>query len=195
MTIEDNIIDLTDTFDPIPRLNSLTPEEIEFIGNLAVRCHNTFNKVFLYKKAEEIIPGLWVGGEESALHLGFLEENKINTIINMAKELDDPPTFSYIKRIKIGIEDGWYCPKKVFSTAANLIHQERSQGKVVLVHCMAGVSRSITAVLAYLIKYENMTPKDAAELIFSKREVAAPSPKVVTSCLLDLRLEGKDDDK
>lgn len=36
-----------------------------------------------------------------------------------------------------------------------------SRGEVVLVHCVAGVSRSVTLCLAYLVKWEKMTLRDA----------------------------------
>lgn len=43
-------------------------------------------------------------------------------------------------------------------------------GKI-LVHCKEGVSRSATLVLAYLVRDQEMTLKDAVSLVRSKREI------------------------
>lgn len=42
-----------------------------------------------------------------------------------------------------------------FDTAINFIHESLKETNI-LVHCMAGVSRSVTLVLAYLIKHKGM---------------------------------------
>jgi protein-tyrosine phosphatase len=41
----------------------------------------------------------------------------------------------------------------------------------VLVHCMAGVSRSVTLVTAYLMKYRSMALQDALNYVRSRRPV------------------------
>ena len=48
---------------------------------------------------------------------------------------------------------------------------EKKDGKI-LVHCREGVSRSATLVLAYLIKYQDMSLKDALTHVRSKREIS-----------------------
>ena len=45
-----------------------------------------------------------------------------------------------------------------------------------LVHCMAGQSRSVTMVIAYLIKIENYTLGDAIGLIKNSRPTISPNP-------------------
>lgn len=40
-------------------------------------------------------------------------------------------------------------------------HQVICNGDVVLVHCVAGISRSVTLCLAYLVKWQKMTLRDA----------------------------------
>ena len=47
---------------------------------------------------------------------------------------------------------------------------EKKDGKI-LVHCREGVSRSATLVLAYLIKYQDMSLKDALTHVRSKRDL------------------------
>ena len=55
-----------------------------------------------------------------------------------------------------------------FETAADFIHQSRKETNI-LVHCMAGISRSATLVLAYLMKYMGIPLQQAFAMITSKR--------------------------
>jgi protein-tyrosine phosphatase len=48
------------------------------------------------------------------------------------------------------------------------------QGKI-LVHCLAGVSRSATIVIAYLMKTQNLPFEQAYEVVRQKREFANPN--------------------
>jgi protein-tyrosine phosphatase len=55
-----------------------------------------------------------------------------------------------------------------FETATNFIHQSRQETNI-LVHCMAGVSRSVTLVLAYLMKHMGMNYHQAYSLVQRNR--------------------------
>ena len=55
-------------------------------------------------------------------------------------------------RISVG-DDSMTNLYQHFDTISTIIREEVEQGGVVLVHCVAGVSRSATLCLAYLIKY------------------------------------------
>ncbi len=62
-----------------------------------------------------------------------------------------------------------------FDDAADQLHAWLHDGKRVLVHCFAGVSRSVTAVIWYLIRYEGCSWDEALELIRAGRPVANPN--------------------
>jgi atypical dual specificity phosphatase len=57
----------------------------------------------------------------------------------------------------------------------SLIHVLIIEGKNVFVHCGAGVSRSVSVVIAYLIKYNNMKYDQAFNLIKSIRWFIKPN--------------------
>ncbi|GCB84806.1 hypothetical protein scyTo_0025477, partial [Scyliorhinus torazame] len=48
-------------------------------------------------------------------------------------------------------------------------------GEGVLIHCQAGVSRSATLVIAYLMKHTLMTMSDAYKYVKGKRPVISPN--------------------
>ena len=51
----------------------------------------------------------------------------------------------------------------------------RSKGHGVLVHCQAGISRSATVMIAFLMNKYNMSFKDAKQLVRSKRPIVSPN--------------------
>ena len=46
---------------------------------------------------------------------------------------------------------------------------------VVLVHCQAGVSRSATIVIAYIMEYSSLSMQKAYDYVKSKRTIVAPN--------------------
>jgi hypothetical protein len=62
-----------------------------------------------------------------------------------------------------------------FDSAASQIHEWLEGGKRVLVHCFAGASRSVTAVIWYLMRYEGHAWDDALALIKQQRAIANPN--------------------
>jgi len=58
---------------------------------------------------------------------------------------------------------------------ADRIHQIRSAGGVALIHCALGISRSVTICLAYLVKYEDRTLREAYFELKKKRPIIRPN--------------------
>lgn len=61
-----------------------------------------------------------------------------------------------------------------FDQAADFISQILTQTNI-MVHCLAGVSRSVSLVIAYFIKYRQMTFTEAFQLIKSRRKIIHPN--------------------
>jgi atypical dual specificity phosphatase len=64
--------------------------------------------------------------------------------------------------------------RKYFNQAANFI-RDALQRTNVMVHCLAGVSRSVSLVIAYLIKHCGKSYSEAYSLLKSKRRVIQPN--------------------
>ena len=125
--------------------------------------------------ADEIIRGrLWVGGLE-ALHDKTLmsrikavvsavpeerfEEERLKEILGPKKDI-----------FRVPIEDADDAPiEEYFEGAAAFIDKHLREGHTVLVHCVAGHSRSVSLVLYYLMKYKRYTLKNAFALVRKKR--------------------------
>ncbi|ELU11441.1 hypothetical protein CAPTEDRAFT_104600 [Capitella teleta] len=63
-----------------------------------------------------------------------------------------------------------------FDRAADIIRQVQQKGGRVLVHCVAGVSRSATLCIVYLMKYSRMSLRDSYLFVKSKRPIIRPNP-------------------
>lgn len=144
---------------------------------------NLTTPMIVFEKADQVHPGIWIGSYSSVVDDDLGKE--IDVVLNMAIECDY--TFkNKVQLVKIGIEDGRLTNVGVFRKAAEVIYNARQDGKNILVHCAAGVSRSSTAVLAYLMLYESMGWQDALGYVQKSRSVVNPHPLLVRSLIRDL---------
>lgn len=100
----------------------------------------------------QIVLGLYIGNVEAASDLGLLMRLRITGIVNAAKELPNyfPYRFHYISMNYDDISKQ-RLNKDALERAYDFIWNELDQGGAVLVHCHAGVSRSASIVLYYLM--------------------------------------------
>jgi protein-tyrosine phosphatase len=101
-----------------------------------------------------ITPYLYLGDMYDAQNLTFLHLKKINLIVNCAKELpnyfESTGEFEYIN---LNLDD---IPSQkiqnILEPISNKIIETMKNGKVVFVHCAAGISRSSSVVIYTLMK-------------------------------------------
>jgi hypothetical protein len=117
-----------------------------------------------------------IGNYKDSEDLVFLQTYGISHILCAAKELQPafPRKFTY-KHVQADDVPS-YNLLKHFDQAAEFIDAAISAGGTVLVHCAAGISRSVTLVLAYLIKFEDMRVGEAYNLVKSRRHIINPNP-------------------
>ena len=139
----------------------------------------------IVERADMVHDGIWIGSYTSVLDEN-LKKHEIDVVLNMAVECDYKLATPSTQLVRIGIEDGRLTNCGVFEKAADVIADARRAGKNVLVHCAAGVSRSGTAVMAYLMLYEGMGWADALTYLQSSRPCVNPHPLLVRSLIRDL---------
>lgn len=122
----------------------------------------------------QIIPRLFISSFLEAHKYRLLKSNNITHIINLSSFQNTfPDHFNYLR---IQIDDSpnaninkWFCQTTAF------IESALKNGGSVLVHCDAGVSRSVTIVVAFFIMFFEMPLEVALHTIRSKRRVANPN--------------------
>ena len=126
-----------------------------------------------FMEMSQITPEVYLTGL-FGLNKENFEQYKINNVINVSCEVPavDIRGISFTRVFIDDLEGQDMSP--YFEQIADNIARTAQRGGHTVVHCMAGVSRSTAAVLAYLIKYKNMTLKDAFNLVHSKRQCIKP---------------------
>lgn len=101
-------------------------------------------------------------------------KNHIDFVVNITTEA---PFWEDVESMRLPLEDDSSTDILPYmNTAVDRIHEaiERRNAHV-LVHCVAGVSRSATIVIAYLMKYKKMPLKGAFNFCYNLRPVIRPN--------------------
>lgn len=120
---------------------------------------------------DEVLPGLWLGSEDAADDTDTLKRLGINYILSFANRTDHPDKSTEFRKRYYMNDQPEESISDYFDECADWIHGILSSGKKILVHCRAGISRSPTIVIAYLIKYRTLPVKAALNLIHVARTV------------------------
>jgi protein-tyrosine phosphatase len=122
-----------------------------------------------------IEPRLYLGSYVSAQNLTMLQKLEITHILTLSKEA--PPFFPTQFTYKIIMVDDLVSVdlSPYFPEAIEFISMGLQKGSV-LVHCKQGVSRSASAVIAYLMAKRNKTYEQAFDWVFAARRCVNPNP-------------------
>ncbi|KAK7891058.1 hypothetical protein WMY93_023021 [Mugilogobius chulae] len=125
----------------------------------------------------EILPHLYLGCAKDATNMDVLEEHGIKYILNVTPNL--PNLFESAGQFKykqIPISDHWSQNlSQFFPEAISFIDEARGQKCGVLVHCLAGISRSVTVTVAYLMQKLHLSMNDAYDIVKTKKSNISPN--------------------
>lgn len=123
----------------------------------------------------EIIHGLYLGGEETAFNKELLKKNNVSTILNITSSIPFyyESEFTY-HRIPI-IDEPNVDIKQYFDETFKIIDDTLTENKKILIHCQAGISRSATIVIAYIMKKNKIEMNDAYKLVHTGRPCIGPN--------------------
>ena len=132
---------------------------------------------------------LYLGDIFDANNETELTQKQIKTIICVAEDAKITLNNSRITIHKYNLQDSYECDISLyFDEISDLIHKQ----DVVLVNCVAGISRSASFVIAYLMKYYEMTLEDAFLYVRKRRNRICPNKKFMTYLYeYELRLFGE----
>jgi protein-tyrosine phosphatase len=186
-------VDYTDEFtesaDPSPPLPVPLIEELMKADNRWF--HQLQNNIVeltnhQQRPADEVSPGIWLGDYSDANNPDFLRANKIGVVLNLAGELDDHHVVPGVQLVKVGMADGATANPGLFDKAADVIANAIAAKSPILVHCAAGISRSTTAVITYLMQHKGKGWRAALKAIKAKRPIVNPHPKLMQTVMRDL---------
>lgn len=139
-------------------------------------CETDSSMEYDKKGPAEIRPYLFLGSQEHASKLKTLRDFNIDAILNVTTEIENffpSEGFEYCN-----------CPVldsavtniySIFEACFAFIDKIRFSGRRLLVHCHAGVSRSTTICVAYLMRTEGLKYEQAMKWVTKCRPVVAPN--------------------
>ncbi|KAG1823341.1 protein-tyrosine phosphatase-like protein [Suillus subaureus] len=117
---------------------------------------------------DEVVPGVWIGDLQSALDVKGLKERNIFSILTAMR--GKVTIHAIFNRYQVNVDDSANEDVLVhFLPSISFIQNELDKGRGVLVHCMAGISRSATIVAAYLMYSLKLDPESAVDMIRTVR--------------------------
>lgn len=116
-----------------------------------------------------------IGSQDVAHDLDILTNNKVTHILNVATGIANVFEGWFTYKTKEAFDIPMYQIIDIFDECCEYIHSAVISGGCVLVHCNAGVSRSASIVIAYLMKHYGMSFDEAFKFVKSKRSFIRPN--------------------
>ncbi|GMR36336.1 hypothetical protein PMAYCL1PPCAC_06531 [Pristionchus mayeri] len=125
----------------------------------------------------EILPFLYLGSQQDAMNTELLKECGIEYVMNLS--VTCPRAITVVDEdhfLRIPVNDS-YMDKlyPYFNEAFNFLEKVRKQKKIVLVHCLAGISRSPTMCISYIMRHLKMDSDDAYKFVKARRSTISPN--------------------
>jgi protein-tyrosine phosphatase len=127
---------------------------------------------------------LYLGDMFDANDADTIKNRNISCIICVAERLKIMNTNPSVKVYNYELSDDYNCNISLYFDE---IGEKIKKENIVLVNCVAGVSRSATIVIAYIMKYYNLDLKTVFLLVRKRRNRICPNKKFM-ECLLDYEI-------
>ncbi|XP_064611978.1 dual specificity protein phosphatase 3-like [Liolophura sinensis] len=147
----------------------------------------------------EVYPNILLGNRHVAKDKALLQQLEVTHVLNAAQGVkfnQIPTSQDFYEDVSIqylgipAMDISTYKMSKHFEEAAEFIDKALSSGGKVFVHCMMGVSRSATLIIAYLMMKKQMTVTDSIMQIRSKRAIFPNDGFLLQLCTLNEELYG-----
>ncbi|XP_039696264.1 dual specificity protein phosphatase 8 [Pteropus medius] len=123
-----------------------------------------------------ILPHLYLGSQKDVLNKDLMTQNGISYVLNASNSCPKPDFICESRFMRIPINDN-YCEKLLpwLDKSIEFIDKAKLSSCQVIVHCLAGVSRSATIAIAYIMKTMGMSSDDAYRFVKDRRPSISPN--------------------
>ena len=125
---------------------------------------------FLTSPASLVEDGLWLGSALNAHDKAFLRRARVRAVVNLSREVPNL-CLPRVTHCQYALRDEVGCQLPL-RWLVRFIHAQRRAGRVVLVHCFIGRSRSVAVVCAYLMAYRGYSFRQAYAHVARVRPMA-----------------------
>ncbi|CDW52978.1 DSPc domain containing protein [Trichuris trichiura] len=129
----------------------------------------------------KILPFLYLGSQQDAMDEDLLKVHRIDYVLNMSVASPKPDFLQEEHFLRIPVNDSYsekllpYFDQAFQLIFAILVDKVRNTNANVLVHCLAGISRSPTLVIACVMRYLRMSSEEAYRYVKDKRPSISPN--------------------
>lgn len=123
-----------------------------------------------------ILPHLYLGSQKDVLNKDLMTQNGISYVLNASNSCPKPDFICESRFMRIPINDN-YCEKLLpwLDKSIEFIDKAKLSSCQVIVHCLAGISRSATIAIAYIMKTMGMSSDDAYRFVKDRRPSISPN--------------------
>lgn len=123
-----------------------------------------------------ILPHLYLGCQRDVLNKELMQQNEIAFVLNASNTCPKPDFICDSHFLRVPVNDS-FCEKILpwLDKSVDFIEKAKASNSRVLVHCLAGISRSATIAIAYIMKRMDMSLDEAYRFVKEKRPTISPN--------------------
>ncbi|KAM9146870.1 dual specificity protein phosphatase 8 isoform 1-T1 [Pangshura tecta] len=123
-----------------------------------------------------ILPHLYLGSQKDVLNKDLMTQNGISYVLNASNSCPKPDFICDSHFMRIPVNDN-YCEKLLpwLDKSIEFIDKAKVSSCQVIVHCLAGISRSATIAIAYIMKTMGLSSDDAYRFVKDRRPSISPN--------------------
>ncbi|XP_035004019.2 dual specificity protein phosphatase 16 [Hippoglossus stenolepis] len=123
-----------------------------------------------------ILPHLYLGCQRDVLNKELMQQNEIVYVLNASNTCPKPDFVPDSHFLRVPVNDS-FCEKILpwLDRSVEFIEKAKASNARVLVHCLAGISRSATIAIAYIMKRMDMSLDEAYRFVKEKRPTISPN--------------------
>uniref|UniRef100_A0A9J8BW75 Dual specificity phosphatase 16 n=1 Tax=Cyprinus carpio carpio TaxID=630221 RepID=A0A9J8BW75_CYPCA len=123
-----------------------------------------------------ILPHLYLGCQRDVLNQELMQQSDIAYVLNASNTCPKPDFIPDSHFLRVPVNDS-FCEKILpwLDRSVEFIEKAKASNARVLVHCLAGISRSATIAIAYIMKRMDMSLDEAYRFVKEKRPTISPN--------------------